>query len=53
MLVGSLDIDAQAFHAATGWEIKPEGACKGDLCVPLPLHAELAPLGVEIVTVSL
>ena len=20
----------------TGWDIKPEGACKGDICVPLP-----------------
>lgn len=36
MLVDTLDIDAEAFHAATGWEIKPEGACKGDVCVPLP-----------------
>ena len=27
---------ADAFHAATGWEIKPEGACKGEVCVPLP-----------------
>lgn len=36
MLVDTLDVDAEAFHAATGWEIKPEGACKGDICVPLP-----------------
>ena len=42
MLVDSLDIDAQAFHAATGWEIKPEGACKGDVCVPLPSGFDLA-----------
>jgi hypothetical protein len=29
------ETDANAFAAETGWEIKPEGACKGDVCVPL------------------
>jgi len=28
-------VTAEELHAATGWEIKPEGACKGDVCVPL------------------
>jgi hypothetical protein len=36
MLVTSLDLTAEAFARGTGWEIKPEGACKGDVCVPLP-----------------
>jgi len=36
MLTETLDIDAETFHAGTGWEIKPEGACKGEICVPLP-----------------
>ncbi len=36
MLVDSLDVSPARFHAETGWEIKPEGACKGDVCVPLP-----------------
>lgn len=35
MIIDSLDIDAATFRAGTGWDIKPEGACKGDVCVPL------------------
>jgi hypothetical protein len=35
MILESLDIDAEQFGAGTGWAIKPEGACKGDVCVPL------------------
>lgn len=36
MILESLRIDPQALEARTGWAIKPEGACKGDVCVPLP-----------------
>ena len=36
MILDSLDIDPAAFEAATGWSIKPQGACKGEVCVPLP-----------------
>jgi hypothetical protein len=36
MLLDRPDTDAETFHAGTGWEIKPEGACKGEMCVPLP-----------------
>ncbi len=36
MITETLDISPEAFHAGTGWEIKPEGACKGEVCVPLP-----------------
>ncbi len=35
MLLESLDVSAERFATGTGWEIKPEGACKGDVCVPL------------------
>lgn len=35
MILDQLDIDADAFATGTGWEIKPEGACKGEVCVPL------------------
>ena len=39
MILGSLDITAEQFADGTGWEIKPEGACKGDVCVPLDQSA--------------
>jgi hypothetical protein len=35
MILDRLDIDADTFTAGTDWAIKPEGACKGDVCVPL------------------
>ena len=30
-----MDIGADRFAAGTGWQIKPQGACKGEVCVPL------------------
>ena len=35
MILDRIDIRADEFAAATGWAIKPEGACKGEICVPL------------------
>ena len=35
MILDHLDISADELLAGTGWEIKPEGACKGEVCVPL------------------
>ena len=35
MILTSLDIDVEALEARTGWSMKPEGACKGDVCFPL------------------
>ncbi len=36
MILDDLAIDRTAFAVATGWRIEPEGACRGDVCVPLP-----------------
>jgi hypothetical protein len=35
MILESLDITPDEFAEGTGWAIKPEGACKADVCVPL------------------
>ncbi|HEY2637808.1 MAG TPA: hypothetical protein VGI54_10490 [Solirubrobacteraceae bacterium] len=35
MIVDHLAVTADEFAAGTGWEIKPEGACKAEVCVPL------------------
>jgi hypothetical protein len=36
MLLDNVVVDAASFEARTGWAMKPEGACKGEVCVPLP-----------------
>ena len=45
MILDRLDIDSTAFELGTGWAIKPEGACKGDVCVPLPNGFDVADIG--------
>lgn len=51
MLLTSTITDAEAFADATGWAIKPEGACKADLCVPLPDEAR-TPEGLDVEVVA-
>ncbi|GAC1593576.1 MAG: hypothetical protein NVS3B21_14740 [Acidimicrobiales bacterium] len=36
MILTTEALTADEFHRATGWELKAEGACKGEVCVPLP-----------------
>jgi len=36
MILDSLTVDPAAFTHRTGWEPKPEGLCRGEVCVPAP-----------------
>jgi hypothetical protein len=36
MILERLRVAPAEFERRTGWAIKPQGACKGELCVPLP-----------------
>jgi hypothetical protein len=36
VIIDRLDIGTVEFEQATGWQIKPEGACRAEVCVPLP-----------------
>jgi hypothetical protein len=36
MILDRLDPTSFEFARGTGWELKPEGACRAEVCVPLP-----------------
>ncbi len=35
MLLEDLKVPRARFEAETGWRFKPEGACKGEVCIPM------------------
>jgi len=54
MALESIDLTPAEFATATGWQVEPEGACRGDVCVPLgggpfDVRAAAARLGMAVV----
>lgn len=41
MLIESAQQPRSTFEAGTGWVLKPEGACKAEVCIPLKDAADL------------
>lgn len=39
MITDSLSVPVDVLARETGWEVKPQGACRGERCVPLPAGA--------------
>lgn len=48
MILERLEVERTAFEAGTGWAIKPQGACRGEVCVPLPASSA----GADVVDVA-
>jgi hypothetical protein len=49
MIIERLKLDPAELAARTGWELKPEGMCKGDRCVPFPDGASEGPVDARVV----
>jgi len=52
VIVTEPTVDAAHFEARTGWAIKPQGACKGDVCVPLPENARARDGGLDVTVLA-
>lgn len=51
MLLSTASPTVDEFAKATGWSLEPEGACRGDVCVPMP-HDAVTDGTVEVAMVA-
>jgi hypothetical protein len=42
MILEQLDVSVDELASGTGWTVKPQGACRGEVCVPLPAEVTRA-----------
>jgi hypothetical protein len=48
VIIDRLDVPPPELEQRTGWAIKPEGACRGDVCVPLPQSFDVEDLAARL-----
>ena len=52
MILESLRVPVGDFEEQTGWALEPQGACRGDLCVPLGDSAGVTDGHVDVAAVA-
>lgn len=53
MIFSNLRVTGAEFSSTTGWDAKPEGMCRGELCVPAPGALTDGTVDVEIAATRL
>src|SRR5262245_55869382 len=52
MILDRLDPTAEEFALGTGWKLAPEGACQGEICIPLPKGAQRSDGRVDVSAIA-